>query len=556
MQKCASFSIQKLNIKRIALFFYKNNNSKLNFKLKMGCSSSEPIVNNMYAISYCTLVPVKEKRNIYKINLLAQEEVEKFSERKFFAQAGQSEEKMINFVKNKNFNKKTIFYLYLKNKPEIRNLYQMIELIPYNYKDLHRVVLLNTEEVKGFHNFFIEKKTINLEYSKFVGSIIDLNDQQKNLENVNNINLTQDNIDNEKNNEEEDEENDEIILVNGLINENTIKDIEENYAKKCDKLIMKEISLKNRNIFSKLIDFFLDKDIKKFYISDTNINDISLFNPILELLEKNYNIRQLILNNCSLMDNHLNDLMRAICDKRIRSLNLSKNAITVEGGSLISEFLLVNKTLQELNISYNDNVNFKAEGIKYIIRSLVDCPNIKLIDFSGMNLTGCGEFIANLLENSKSLEKMVLKNDYLNANDFKNIFEKVKSNKIIKEIDISFNDMGGDKSLEYIRDSIKENTSLIKLNLNKVNINNDNYNIIFEGIEKNKNISFYCLSYNHINPKIVIEFFIKQSHVKNLEFIPYDKNNPEDKNKDFTLDEKKLLEKCKTERPDMNVISI
>ena len=165
------------------------------------------------------------------------------------------------------------------------------------------------------------------------------------------------------------------------------------------------------------------------------------------------------------MDNHLNDLMRAICDKRIRSLNLSKNAITVEGGSLISEFLLVNKTLQELNISYNDNVNFKAEGIKYIIRSLVDCPNIKLIDFSGMNLTGCGEFIANLLENSKSLEKMVLKNDYLNANDFKNIFEKVKSNKIIKEIDISFNDMGGDKSLEYIRDSIKENTSLIKLNL-------------------------------------------------------------------------------------------
>ena len=143
----------------------------------MGCSSSEPIVNNMYAISYCTLVPVKEKRNIYKINLLAQEEVEKFSERKFFAQAGQSEEKMINFVKNKNFNKKTIFYLYMKNKPEIRNLYQMIELIPYNYKDLHRVVLLNTEEVKGFHNFFIEKKTINLECSKFVGSIIYLSDQ-------------------------------------------------------------------------------------------------------------------------------------------------------------------------------------------------------------------------------------------------------------------------------------------------------------------------------------------------------------------------------------------
>ena len=330
----------------------------------------------------------------------------------------------------------------------------------------------------------------------------------------------------------------------------------ENYSKECNKLIIKELTVKNKNIFGNLINFFLDKAIKKFSLSDTNINDISIFNPILELFEKNFHIRNIVLHNCSLADGYINDLMLAISDKRIRYLNLSKNAITVEGGTLISEFLLVNKTIQELNLSYNDNVNFKAEGIKYIVRSLVECPNLRLIDFSGMNLTGCGEFIANLIETSKTLEIIKLENNYLNANDFKNIFEKVKSNKIIKEIDISFNDMGGDKSLEYIRDSIKENTSLIKLNLNKININNDNYNIIFEGIEKNKNISFYCLSYNHINPKIVIEFFIKQLHVKNLEFIPYDKNNPEDKNKDFTLDEKKLLEKCKTERPDMNVISI
>ena len=44
--------------------------------------------------------------------------------------------------------------------------------------------------------------------------------------------------------------------------------------------------------------------------------------------------------------------------------------------------------------------------------------------------------------------------------------------------------------------------------------------------------------------------------VKNLEYIPYDKNNPEDKNKELTLDEKKILEKYKTERPDLNFIHI
>ena len=64
------------------------------------------------------------------------------------------------------------------------------------------------------------------------------------------------------------------------------------------------------------------------------------------------------------------------------------------------------------------------------------------------------------------------------------------------------------------------------------------------------------MSYNKVNPKIILEFFIKQKQVKNLEYIPYDKNVPEDKNKDFTLEEKKLLEKYKNERPDLNIINI
>ena len=519
----------------------------------MGCSSSEPRSYTKYMISYCSLLPLKGKENTFKINLLAQEEAEKLSEKKFFAQCGENEEKIIlDFMKRENFNKNTIFYLYINNKIEIKNLFQMINLIPYNFDDLHKIVLLSTEKAEGFYNFLIEKKTLNLSYSKFIGSIIDLNDVKNIVKNINNINLTQDNINIKENEEDED---DNTIYINGLIDEKKVKDIIDNYSQEFDKLIIKEIRFKNKDIFTQLNKFFLDKKIKIFSFSDTNINDNALFSPILQLIEKNYHLRNVTLRNCNLVDSLSNDLMRAISDKRLRCLDLSRNSLTVEGATLISEFLLVNKTLQELNLSNNDNVNFKSEGIKYIIRSLVQHPNIKLIDFSNMNLTGCGEFIANLIEKSKTLEKVILKNNYLNSNDFKNIFEKVKINNFIKEIDISYNDMAGDKSLEYISDSIKENTSLVKLNLNKININNDNYNIIFKGIEKNKNISFYSISYNKINPKIVVEFFIKQLQVKNLEYIPFDKNNPEDKNKDLTLDEKKLIEKFKNERPDMNLIN-
>ena len=125
----------------------------------MGCSASEPIDNSKFIISYCSLVPSKEKKNVYKIILIAQEEAQKVNERKFFDQVAQNREKeILDFCENKNFNKKTIFYFYEKNTPIIKNLYQMIELIPNNFPELHRIFLLNTEQVKDFYNSFIEKK--------------------------------------------------------------------------------------------------------------------------------------------------------------------------------------------------------------------------------------------------------------------------------------------------------------------------------------------------------------------------------------------------------------
>ena len=148
-----------------------------------------------------------------------------------------------------------------------------------------------------------------------------------------------------------------------------------------------------------------------------------------------------------------------------------------------------------------------------------------------------------------------MRNVLLNFNDFKNIFTPLKQSASLKEIDISMNDMGGDKSLQIISDAIKVNTSLECLKIEQININNENYNIIFDGIENNKNITKYYFSFNSdVKPKIVINFFMRLNHVKFLEYIPYDKDNEKDKNKELTLEEKKLFEKCKSERTDMKLI--
>ena len=348
------------------------------------------------------------------------------------------------------------------------------------------------------------------------------------------------------------ESNNNLETTSNVIN--SIGNKKNNNKIKSVKII--ESKIEDLQIFNKIMKFISKKSIKKFYFVGNNINsDFEGWTIISSFLEQNYQLRYLDLHNSTIYDYHLNDIMRPLSDKRIRFLNLSENFITLDGVKIISEYLANNKTLQKLNLSRNAQSQFKTEGVEIILNSLLNNKNIEFIDFSFMNLTGCGEAIGNFISKNKSIENIVLRNVLLNFNDFKHIFVPLKKSKTMKEIDISMNDMGGDKSLQFIADAIKENDSLECIKMEQLNINNDNYNIIFEAIEKNKTIQKYYLNYNSdIKPKIVINFFMKQMQVKYLEYIPFDKDNEHDKNKSLTLEERKLFEKLKEERSDMKLI--
>ena len=120
-----------------------------------------------------------------------------------------------------------------------------------------------------------------------------------------------------------------------------------------------------------------------------------------------------------------NYLLEEICNvleyKRIRYLDISENFINQEGAKAIGEFLKKNKTLQRLIINNNDLEDFKKEGINYICEPLMTHPNIELLDFSSMTITGCGEYIANLIKKSHSIKVITLKDCTLNLKDFQHI---------------------------------------------------------------------------------------------------------------------------------------
>ena len=77
--------------------------------------------------------------------------------------------------------------------------------------------------------------------------------------------------------------------------------------------------------------------------------------------------------------------------------------------------------------------------------------------------------------------------------------------------------MGGKNSLIELGEKKKKNKSLIEIHLDQMNLDMDNYNIIFDSIEINQNIKYYSLSYNsNLSPKLVLKFFLQKNGVETL----------------------------------------
>ena len=544
----------------------------------MGCGDSRSL---SYIVYYCRLDPIKERKNAFKVNKISEEKITKIEGTKFLNQIGHNKDAIITeFLNRPNFQTNTVFYCYVGEEPIIKSFSQMSNFAPSNSPTLSKIVLLSTDKA-DIPNQIIEKRTEDLEFDKLINKEFNFNAVRSLLEAAKNPNLTKDSLSlKDDNDEEAEEKEDEIIISENVtkrtytyvvskfrnnkkndyiqINEETSPNEEESSSDNSKIKTIKIYSSKfeDLNIFYQILTYLHDKKIKKFIFFDNNISqDFEGWSEISNLFKVNYSLRFIDLHSSNIYDYDLNDIMRSLIDKRIRYLNLSENFITLNGVNVICDFLRHNRTIQRLNLSRNAQVQFKSEGVKNVVEALMSSESIDSLDFSYMNLTGCGESIGNFITNNKSIQSITLRSVQLNAVDFKNIFVPLKTNKLLKEIDISLNDMGGDKSLQYIADTIKENKTLTILKMDQINITNDNYQIIFNAIEQNKTINHYSVSYNSkLKPKIMLNFFIKQKQVKYLEYEPFDKDNPEDKKKELTLEEKKLFEKFKTERPDMELI--
>ena len=299
--------------------------------------------------------------------------------------------------------------------------------------------------------------------------------------------------------------------------------------------------------------------IKFGFVNSPFDKDDKFWNTLIKLIDCNYNIRGIDLHNINVNNEIIESLYIILSIKRIRYLDLSENFIGSVGAEYLSHFLKENKTLQKLNLSNNDLRNFKSSGVGFICDSLMNHPNILMVNFSSMCITGCGEKVAELIKNTKTIQTINLHKCSLNAKDIHFICNALSSENIsstIKNVNLSYNDLAGDKSIEDIGNMIKKNKCLSYLNMNKMNLNSDNYKFIFDGLDCNNLIENFSFCFNtKIKPKIILNYFFQREKLKSLIYVPYKEDaNEGEKAVEFNLEEKKIIEKFKNERNKVKLI--
>ena len=438
------------------------------------------------------------------------------------------------------------------NEDEENNEENEIEEKPYEIQG--DTLIISTSEMTAEINKELEKMLFNTSTKEeqpfdYIGYFNEENNKKSKKRKRKEIT---DNLQNKGNDGDEDY-NDYILIYknNGIPYE----------KKKClnniKKVVFKNCTFSSNSIFYlKQFVIMLSKyRFLKLAIYKNNVSsDFMGWKFFRQILKENFSLRWVSFRNAGFNDKIFEDIISGMTLKRIRYLNISRNKITNKGMYFMNKFLMKNQTLLILDMSNNQNVT--SEGIKLIANALKMHPNITKINLSNNNLNGAGRYLATLIRDNKSLKSLLIRNDFLEARDLGFLTEEMcKKICTLIELDIGLNAGVGDEGLKEIGKIIENNKSLKSIGLDGLNFTMNNYLPVFQAIFKNKNIESYSLNMNAGLPlKGILNFFLKNPHVKELSIIPWDVDK--DKDKVFNTEQLLQLERFHIKSPQVIIHGI
>lgn len=242
----------------------------------------------------------------------------------------------------------------------------------------------------------------------------------------------------------------------------------QHFNKNSETLILNDIQIGNRGLYIlSNITFFKYLDLGSNNFTDKNAFELS------KVIYKNRNLETLVLANNKLTDEGLEIIIRSLVNcKNLKKIDLKSNHLSFNSHIVIEnlEKLLIETSITNLNLSYNkiDSTSFNK------ISAFLFNSNIKDLNISNNNIRLINDEIQNsncILINS-SLESINVGSNKLS--NFEVILEFIGNlssrNQYLKDIDLS-NCLLSSFSFQSILEFAKQG-SLKKLNLSKNNLKN------------------------------------------------------------------------------------
>ena len=258
-------------------------------------------------------------------------------------------------------------------------------------------------------------------------------------------------------------------------------------------------------------------EIKEGLQMNTRLISLTLCNitnngaiTIAEAIRLNTTLQKLNISNNSISD----DGAAAISDNlkfstSLQEINISQNSITNKGIKLFAEAIQINSTLKNINISKN---HISIEGLLYFMEKVKKNCTLEVVNITHNNVTRSGlTSIKQCIENlQRPIQIYASWNVIVSRNgELLKLCTFQESENIIEEDVWSFEDYDPDYIVTCLSECIKEDDTLLELNMSKNPIIIGREKKIIEAIKVNKTLLKLDASFTKIRDEDYISDCLK-----------------------------------------------
>ena len=234
---------------------------------------------------------------------------------------------------------------------------------------------------------------------------------------------------------------------------------------------------------------------------------------IAEVIQVNTTLQKLNISNNKISD----DAVAAISDclkfnTSLQELNISHNCITNGGIKLIAQAIQINSTLQNINISKN---HMFTEGLLYFMEAVTNNCTLQIVNITHNNVTRSGfTSIKQCIENLQHpIQIYASWNEIISRNGELLVISKIctvqEAENNIEEDVWSFEDYDPDHIVTCLSECLKEDDTLLELNMSKNQIIRSREKKIIEAIKVNKTLLKLDASFTKIQDEDYISDCLK-----------------------------------------------